>query len=561
MPKLIVSGPEARTKLLKGVDLIANAVKRTLGPDGNNCIYERFGDNLSVSSRDGVTVANQIEANDPHENMGVNLLKGVAREAVDSSGDGTTTATLLAQAIFSEGLKAITVGANPVALKRGIERATVAVVESLNRMAIEVSGDMLRQVATISANNDEYLGNLIATAMEKAGDDGVVTVEISRKPESSLEIVDGLQFSTGFLSPYFVNNPERNECILEDVAVLLHEKKLVTIKDMLPVIQQLAQEGKSLLVIAEDVTDEALAILAVNSERKLLKACAVKTPGGFDHLQDIAAMTGAKVITEMSGLKAKDIRVEHFGHAKRVVVKPLSTTMIADVGENQFLNKRLAELRNQVTEATDEAQRLRLQGRLARLAGGIAVIKVGAATELEMNARKERVEDAMLAAKCAKDEGVLVGGGIALLRAWEAAAFVALELEGDEKIGAQIIKKACSAPLRTLAENGGESPDFILKGVTNAPAIWNGCKIDAESLKQSNIPGGFYRIEGTPKLEGEFSANANYGWNARTREFGDLVEQGVLDPLRVVRVALESAASVSALMLITHCLVAQERPK
>lgn len=520
MPKQILSGDAARLKLLAGVNLIGDAVKATLGPNGKNCVYTRLGTDTPISTRDGVSVADQIQASDPHENMGVNLLRGVAREAVDSSGDGTTTATLLAQAIFSEGCKQITSGANPVSLKRGIERAVSEVVLRLKEMSIPVSGDMIRQVATISANNDEFLGGLIAKAMEASGEDGVVTVEISRKPESSLEIVDGLEFSTGWLSPNFVTNPERNSCELEDVVILLHEKKLVTIKDMIPLMQaEISGKGKSFLVIAEDVTDEALAILAVNSKNKVLKACAVKTPGLLDHLEDIAALTGGTVITELSGKKPKDFTLSGFGHAKRVIVKSHSTTIIADSEENQSLNRRLMELRTQVSEATDEGSKLRLQGRLARLSGGVAIIKVGGSTELEMLERRDRIEDAMHATRCAKKEGVVVGGGIALLHALDISK---LDLKDDEKLGAEIVRKACFAPLRTLAENSGESADYIVKQV----------------------------IEG---------CSSHWGWNARTGIFEDLVDSGVLDPLRVVRIAIESAASVAGLALITETLVAEQK--
>jgi len=536
MSKSIVSGAEARLKLLAGINLIADAVKVTLGPSGRNCVYERAQTNLPVSTRDGVTVAEQIEAQDPHENMGVNLIKGVAREAVDASGDGTTTATLMAQAIFAEGVKQITAGANPVSLKRGIEKATAYCLVRLKEQAIPVSGEMIRQVATISANNDEFLGGLIAKAMEKAGDDGVVTVEISRKPDSYLEIVDGLQFAGGFLSPYFVNEPERNECVLEDVAIFLYESKLASIRDMLPHIQEIAKQGKSLLVLAEDVTDEALAVLAVNCQKGLLKACAVKHPGSLDHLQDIAAMTGAVVATELSGMKPKDITLQHLGHAKKVIVKSQSTTIIADPGKNEALARRLKELRTQVSSATDETQRLRLQGRLARLSGGVAVIKIGAATELEMNEKKDRLDDAIHATRCAKAEGVVVGGGIALLQChmiptpdWK---------DDDERAGAQIVSKACYAPLRTLAENGGESADYIVKQV---------------------LSGNPHRATSIDMMHKDNSRH--WGWNARTRTFEDLVAAGVLDPLRVVRVALESAASVAGLALITATLVANERMK
>jgi chaperonin GroEL len=517
--KQIVSGPEALTKILAGVNLIANAVKVSLGPNGRNCVYERIQTNQPISTRDGVTIANQIEASDPFENMAVEMVKGVAREAVDQSGDGTTTATLLAQAIFSEGVKAITVGANPVALKRGIERATASVVDSLKAAARPVSGDMVRQVATISANNDEFLGGLIAQAMTKAGDDGVVTVEISRSPESSLVIVDGLQIGTGYISPYFITNTERNECVLENVAVLLWEKKLATLTPMSKLLRELADSGRSLLVIAEDVTDEALAFLALANQQKKLSCCAIKTPGGVDHLYDIGALTEGRVFTELLGVKLQDVAASMLGHCKRVVVKSQSTTILSDDRENSALTRRVNELRTQVLEATDEGTRLRLQSRLARLAGGVAVIRVGAATELEMNERKDRIEDAMHATRCAMKEGVLPGGGVALYYASRQ-----IECSDEEAAGVKIVQKACEAPIRTLAENSGKSADYVLAEI----------------------------------VDGD---HANYGWNARTDFFCDMIGAGILDPLRVVRVAMESAASVAALMLITHTLVANERPR
>ena len=516
MPKSIISGQDALHKLLAGTNLIANAVKATLGPSGRNCVYERVGTNQSVSTRDGVSVANQIEAIDPHEQMAVDMIRSVAREAVDQSGDGTTTATLLAQAIYAEGVKAITVGANPVALKRGIEKATTSVVDALKGMASPVSGDMVRQVATISANNDEFLGGLIADAMKRAGDDGVVTVEISRKPESELVIMDGLRLGSGYILPEFVNNRERNECVLEDVAILLWEKKLATILPARKLMEELVKQGKSLLVVAEDVTDEALGVLAANA-LKGFKFCAIRTPGSVDTLHDIGALTNGTVFTELLGVKLQDVAASHLGHAKRVVVKPTSTTIIADTGENDALTRRLNELRTQVKESTDEGSRLRLQSRLARLVGGVAVIRVGAATELEMNERKDRIEDAMHATRAAIGEGVLPGGGIALAR-----AAVSLPTSEEEFAqGAAIVQKACFAPIRTLAENSGKSAEYVIERVLNG--------------------------------EGAF------GWNARTDEFTDLVQVGVLDPLRVVRVALESAASVASLMLITNCLVANDR--
>lgn len=526
MSKRILLGDDALKSLIRGVELVAGATGRTLGPNGKNLIYEMVGTNRATSTRDGVTCMRQFDLADPFENMGAQMVRGVSEETVDAAGDGTTTAAILTQVILTEGYKAITAGANPVALKRGIERATAEVVRRLREMVIPVSGQMIRQVATISANNDEFLGGLIADAMAQAGDDGIVTVEISRKPESSLEIVDGLEFSCGYLSPHFVTNRERNQCILEDVAILLYEKKLATIIQMSAVLKQLKESGRTFLVIAEDVTDEALAVLeiaATNQDPRLmtLKCCAVKTPGFLEHLEDIAAMTRATVITELSGLKSKDIGLHHLGHAKKIIVKAQSTTIIADDAENPTLMRRLMELRTQVAEATEEGHKLRLQSRLARLAGGVAIIKVGAATELEMMERRDRIEDAMHATRCAKAEGCVVGGGMALIHALDISK---LDLKGDELHGAQIICCACHAPLRTLAENSGKSADYIVERVLSAEMV------------------------------GE-----RYGWNARTNTFEDLVAAGILDPLRVVRVALESAASVAALALITHCLVANER--
>jgi chaperonin GroEL len=530
--KSIVSGDTALHKILAGVNLIANAVKATLGPAGKNCIYSRIGTGQPISTRDGVTVAREIEAEDVHEQMGIALIQGVANEAVDSSGDGTTTATLLAQAIFGEGVKSLAVGCNAVAIQRGIRKATEAVIQSLKEMARPVSGEMIRQVATISANNDAFLGGLIATAMEKSGEDGVVTVEVSRTPESSLQISDGLQIGTGFISPYFMNNRERGECVLEDCCIFLYEKKLATILPMIKVLDELAKEGKSILVIAEDVTDEALNILEnaaqpTDPKFKKLKCCAIRTPGSVEFLHDIAALTAAKVVTDLMGTKIQDIDRSYFGHAKKVVIKAHSTTIIGDDLSPAMrsclggIDARLRELRTQVSEATDPANKLRLQSRLARLAGGVAIIKVGAATELEMLVRKDAIEDAMHATRGAISEGVLPGGGVALLRCSKIAT---PDWSDDERAGALIVSKACHAPLRTLAENCGESAEFILKQVTSA-------------------------------------TEPNYGWNARTGNFGDMVEMGVIDPLRVVRVALESASSVAATMLITHCLVANGREK
>lgn len=528
MSKSILAGTEALKKLLDGVNLIADPVKRTLGPSGRNVVYERLGTNLPVSTRDGVTCAEQIEASDPFEAIGVNLIKGVAREAVDQSGDGTTTATLLAQSIFSEGVKSITVGANPVALKRGIEKASAAVVGALRKMAQPVSGPMLRQVATISANNDPALGGLIADAIEKAGPDGVVTVETSQSPESYLQMVEGMQIGTGFLSPYFINNPARNECVLENVAVFLHEKSLATILPMRELMSKLVDQKRSLLVIAEDVTDEALAVLAISATKGPLRCVAVKTPGGVDNLHDIAALTGARVLTELLGVKLQHVGLDFLGTASKVIVKPQSTTIVGSSSDR--LEGRLKELRTQVEEATDEGQRLRLQARLARLAGGVAIIMVGAATELEMNERRDRVDDSLHATRCAEKEGVLPGGGVALLRCWQEVPFWSrlwkklMRVVSDETRGEEILRSACLAPLRTLAQNAGESERKIFR-----PVLRNG--------------------------------NPSFGWNARTGEYGDMIEMGVIDPLKVVRTALESAASVAAIMLITSTLVSNGRDK
>lgn len=523
MSKSILSGPDVLTKLLAGVNLIANPVKSSLGPSGRNTIYERPQTNQPISSRDGVTIANQIDSADPFENIAIETIKGVAREAVDQSGDGTTTATLLAQAIFSEGVKQVAVGANPVALKRGIEKAVAAVVAELRRLARPCEGAMLRQVATISANNDEFLGGLISDAMERTGADGVVTVEVSRSPESSLDIVEGMQIGTGYVSPYFVNRPEKNECVLEDVAIFLHEKKLATITPMRALMTQLVEKRQSFLVIAEDVTDEAEGVLAISAQRGPLKCCAVKSPGGLDHLHDLAALTGGRVLTELLGVKLKDVGADFLGHAKKVIVRAQTTTIVASPSEK--LEARLDELRTQVAEATDEGQRLRTQARLARLSGGVAVIRVGGTTELEMNERKDRIEDAMHAARCAQKEGVVAGGGLALLWAAESVP----EFSGEESTGVLIVKKACEAPIRTLAENAGESPEYIIRRVQQADPI--------------------------PDRPIE------YGWNARTDQCGNMFDMGIIDPLRVVRTALESAASVAGIMLITSCLVANDRGK
>lgn len=528
MPKQIVSGPEALTKLLAGVNLIADPVKRTLGPSGRNVVYERLGTNLPISTRDGVTCAEQIEGTDPFEAIGVNLIKGVAREAVDQSGDGTTTATLLAQAIFAEGVRAITVGGNPVSISRGIRKATEATLASLKKMAIPVSGDMLRQVATISANNDEFLGGLIADAIDKSGMDGVVAVETSQSAESSLVVLDGLQIGQGFISPYFITNAERNECVLENVAVFLHEKKLATITPMRTLLSKLVEANKTFLVIAEDVTDEALAVLSISATKGPLRCAAVRTPGGVDNLHDIAALTGARVLTELLGVKLQDVGMDFLGTAKKVIIKPQTATIIAEKSDR--LEHRLQELRTQVTDASTEAERLRLQGRLARLAGGVVVIKVGAATELEMNERKDRIEDALHATRCAQKEGVVFGGGVALARCWQQVSFWdrlrrrAMRLISDETRGEEILRTACLSPLRTLAENAGEKPRKLMRPVL-----------------RSESPG--------------------HGWNARTGAYGDMVEMGILDPLRVVRVALESAASIASLMLITSTLVSNGRDK
>lgn len=519
MAKQILLNPDVLPKLLKGAQVVRKSVAATMGPNGRNCVYERFGDNVVLSTRDGVTVARQIELEDVFENMGAQMVRGVANEQVVECGDGTTLSTVLTESIFAEGVKAITVGANPVAIKRGIEKAVIAIVAELQKYKVDVEDDMLLYVATISANNDKFLGNLISTAMIKAGKDGVVVCEESRTPESSLEIMEGVQFASGYMAPEFVTNEERKECVLEDVYILLHEKPLRHLQPMMPVLKQIVEQGKSFLVIAEDVVDEAFSSLRINAKPPEgaipRKFCSVKSPGGLEHLKDLAALTGAKVLTESLGIKLSDVQLSYLGHAKKIIIRQNNTTIISDEKENPALTQRIQELRTQVTSTTDNFERDRLQGRLARLSGGVAIIKIGANTLLEMQEKKDRLEDSLHATRCAELEGVVPGGGVALARA---SSNINIILEGDESIGAKIVQKACLEPIKTIANNSGENGDLICR----------------ETLKQKN---------------------PNFGYNARSGEYGNLVSMGVLDPFKVIRTALQTSASVASLMLISEVLV------
>jgi chaperonin GroEL len=516
---------EALQKLLAGMNKATKAVSATMGPNGRNCLYERIPDNFVLSTRDGVSVARQIKLEDPFENMGAQLLCSVANEQVATCGDGTTLTFVLTNSIFSQGVKAVGVGANPVAIKRGILAGCEAVVSKLVKSKIDVLPGMIAQVATISANNDQFLGDLIATAMDKAGKDGVVICEESRTPDSSLELMEGVQFASGYLAPEFITDSERQECVLEDVAILLYEKPLRHIVALAPRLKELFASGKSFLVVSEDVMDEALAFLRVNAKppegRPPLRCCAVKSMG-LHHLQDLAALTGGKVITDAQGIKVADIQLSYLGNAKKVIVKSQITTIIANEGENPALVQRIKELRSQVESAGDQFERDRLQARLAHLSGGVAIIRIGANTVLEMQEKKDRLEDSLHATRAAEQEGVLPGGGLALARA--ASAVDALKLDGDEAIGAQIVKKACLEPLKTIAKNSGENGDLIL-----------------QTCLKSKKP--------------------NWGYNARSGAYGDLVALGVIDPLKVLRNALVNAATQSGLMLITSTLVSNDREK
>src|SRR5436853_91873 len=472
MAKQITRGDESRAAVLRGINQLADAVRVTLGPKGRNVVLDKkFGS--PVITKDGVTVAQEIELKDALENMGAQMVREVASKTSDVAGDGTTTATVLAQSIFREGVKTVAAGASPMALKRGIERAVEVAVEEIKKLNKDVKGDMIAQVGTISANNDKQIGSIIAEAMKKVGKDGVITVEESKTMETQLEVVEGMQFDRGYLSPYFVTDPERMECVLEEPRVLIHEKKISAMKDLLPLLEQVAKGGKPLLIIAEEVEGEALATLVVNKLRGTLQACAVKAPGFGDRrkamLEDIAILTGGKAITEDLGIKLENIKLDDLGRTKKVVVDKDNTTIVEGNGKQSAIEGRIKQIRAQIDETTSDYDREKLQERLAKLVGGVAVIKVGAATESEMKEKKARVEDAMHATRAAVEEGIVPGGGVALLRA--ARAIDSLKLEGDEKTGAQIVRRALEEPIRQIVENAG------LEG-----------SVGVEKVKAENVP-------------------------------------------------------------------------
>ena len=524
MAKQIVYHEEARQAILRGVNQLATAVRVTLGPKGRNVVLEKkFGS--PVVTKDGVTVAKEIELEDPIENLGAKMVREVASKTSDVAGDGTTTATVLAQAIFREGLKYVAAGSNPMDLKRGIDNAVVAVVDEIQKLSKPVKGKMIAQVGTISANGDETIGSIIAEAMEKVGKDGVIQVEEARTLETSLEIVEGMQFDRGYLSPYFVTDPERMECVLEDALILVHEKKISNMKDLLPVLEKVAQSGKPLIIIAEDVEGEALATLVVNKLRGTLRACAVKAPGFGDRrkamMEDIAIVTGGKAIFEDLGIKLENLQVTDLGRAKKVIVTKEDTTIVEGAGKKADIEGRIKQIRAQIEETTSDYDREKLQERLAKLVGGVALIKVGAATETEMKEKKARVEDAMHATKAAAEEGIVPGGGVALLRA--GAVLKKLQKKDDsnedERIGIGIIARAIEEPMRWIAQNAGEEGSIVVNKVR--------------------------------ELEGES------GYNAAKGKYENLVNAGVIDPTKVVRYALQNAASIAGLMLTTEAMISE----
>jgi chaperonin GroEL len=516
---------EARAALKRGVDQLALAVKVTLGPKGRNVVIDRkFG--APTVTKDGVTVAKEVELSDPIENMGAQMVKEVATKTSDLAGDGTTTATVLAQAIFREGLKNVTAGANPMAIKRGIEKAVEQVVSELKKISTPTKGKKeIAQVGTISANNDEEIGNLIADAMDKVGKDGVITVEEARGLETTLDTVEGMQFDRGYLSPYFVTDPERMEAVLEDALILIHDKKISSMKDLLPILEKVAQMGRPLLIISEDVEGEALATLVVNKLRGTLRVCAVKAPGFGDRrkamLQDISVLSGGQVISEEVGFKLENAVVSDLGRAKRIVIDKDNTTIVDGAGDADKIKGRIEEIRVAIDKSTSDYDREKLQERLAKLAGGVAVIHVGAATETEMKEKKARVEDALHATRAAVEEGIVPGGGVALLRIQQKLSDLKLE-DADEKIGVAIVRRALEEPIRQIAENAGHEGSIVV-----------------DKVRSSNQSG--------------------YGFNARTEVYEDLVEAGVIDPTKVTRTALQNAASIASLLLTTECVVVEKK--
>src|SRR5262245_18509402 len=520
MPKQLKFDEDARAALLRGVNILAEAVKATLGPKGRNIVIDKkFGS--PTITKDGVTVAKEVELKDPYEDMGAQMIKEVASKTSDVAGDGTTTATVLAQAVFREGLKNVTAGANPMGLKRGIEQAVEKVVEELKKMSKTTKDKKeIAQVASIASNNDKTIGNLIAEAMEKVGKDGVITVEEAKAMETTLEVVEGMQFDRGYLSPYFVTDPERMETVLDDALILIHEKKISVMKDMLPLLEQVARSGKPFLIIAEEVEGEALATLVVNKLRGTLSCCAVKAPGFGDRrkamLEDIAVLTGGKAITEDLGIKLENIKLEDLGRAKKVVVDKDNTTIVEGAGKPKDIEGRIKQIRAQIEETTSDYDREKLQERLAKLAGGVAVIKVGAATETEMKEKKARVEDALNATRAAVEEGIVPGGGVALLRAAKALDHV--KLSGDEATGASIVKRALEEPIRQIVENAGHESSVVVEKV-------------------------------------KASSSQSQGFDAETNEYVDMMQAGIIDPTKVERVALQNAASIASLLLTTEALV------
>ncbi len=520
--KQIVYSENSRQAILRGVNQLADAVKVTLGPRGRNVVLEKkFGG--PTITKDGVTVAKEIELKDPLENMGAQMVREVASKTSDTAGDGTTTATILAQSIFREGVKAVAAGANPMALKRGIEKAVEVIVNEVKKLSKDVKdNETIAQVGTISANGDTDIGNTIAEAMKKVGKDGVITVEESRTMSTELQTVDGMQFDRGYLSPYFITDPERMECVVEDPYILIHEKKISNMKDLLPLLEQIARSGKPLLVIAEEVEGEALATLVVNKLRGTLNACAVKAPGFGDRrkamLEDIAILTGGKALMEETGIKLEGVRLEDLGRAKRVTVDKDNTTIVDGAGTQKTIEGRIKQLRAQIDETTSDYDREKLQERLAKLAGGVAIIKVGAATETEMKEKKARVEDALHATRAAVEEGIVPGGGVALLRAVK--GLDGLKVNGDEQIGVNIVRRAVEEPVRQIVGNAGYEGAIVI-----------------EKIRSSNDP--------------------HYGFNAATAEYEDLVKAGVIDPTKVTRSALQNASSIAALMLTTEAMIAE----
>jgi len=522
MAKQITTGENARQSLLKGVNALSNVVKETLGPRGKNVILEKKWGS-PTSTKDGVTVAKEIELEDPLENMGAQLVKEVASKTSDIVGDGTTTATVLAQCIYADGLKYVTSGANPMLIKKGIDVAVEKVVGNLKEMSREVSGEMIAQVGAISANNDESIGKTIAEAMDKVGKDGVITVEEAKGLETTMEIVEGMQFDRGYLSPYFITDADRMECVLEDPLILLHEKKISNLREFLPLLESVAKMGKPLVVIAEDVEGEALATLVVNKLKGTFSCAAVKAPGFGDRrkamLEDIAILTGGRVITEDIGVKLENVSSEWLGDARKVVINKDTTTVVEGQGEKENIQARIKQIRTQVEETTSDYDREKLQERLAKMVGGVALLKVGAATETELKEKKARVEDAMHATKAAVEEGIVPGGGVALLRCQKVLDDLKLDVPSDIEIGVRIVKRALEEPLRQIADNAG--------------------------------------YEGSVVVEKVIEKGRNIGFNALTEHYEDMVKSGVLDPTKVVRIALQNAGSIAGLLLTTEGLVSE----